>query len=484
MQMRFLPKGPARPSRKSEIDAAADGVVDKPPIPPHPVDEIPRPPRLLLLGLQHLAIMYAGAVAVPLLVGGALKLPAHTIGLLVNADLLVSGIVTIIQAVGIGRILGVRLPVVAGATFTVVSPMILIAQQFGGGEAGLPTVYGAILVSGVFGLIIARFFAMVVRFFPPLVSGCVICVIGLSLIGADAGLIAGDDPKAADYGQVSHVALAGLVIALIVVIHRFGRGLVSQLAVLLSVAIGTLVAVPMHLVDMSAVGSSGWFAVSKPFIFGAPEFHLGAIISMCVVMLVTFTESTADIVAVAEMVDKELEPGDLGRGLAADGFSAVLAGFMNSFPDTAFAENVGLVGLTGVRSRWVVAACGGMLVALGLVPKVGSVVAALPGPVVGGAATVMFAMVTAVGLRVLHKVQFEGTSNMLIIAVTLSVALLPAVAPNIYTKFPTDFQMIAGSPITSAVIVVFVLNLVFNHWGAGRRPAPETAHSAEPAPRT
>ncbi|WP_216898114.1 nucleobase:cation symporter-2 family protein [Nocardia alni] len=456
MQLRF-----SRPSRNP-----GDGV----PSPRHPVDEVPPPTRMALLGLQHLAIMYAGAIAVPLLVGGALKLPQHTIGVLVNADLLVSGIVTLIQSVGIGKIIGVRLPVVAGATFTCVSPMILIAQQFGGGEAGLPTVYGAVLVSGVFGLVIARFFAMVVRFFPPLVSGCVICVIGLSLIGADAGLIAGNDPKSADYGQVSHIALAGLVMLLIVLLHKFGRGLVSQIAVLLSIVIGTLVAIPMGLVDLSGMGKVGWFGVSHPFTFGAPQFHIAAIISMCVVMLVTFTESTADIVAVSEMVDKPLAPGDLARGLAADGLSGVLAGFMNSFPDTAFAENVGLVGLTGVRSRWVVATCGGFLVVLGLIPKVGSLVAALPGPVVGGAATVMFAMVTAVGLRVLHKVQFEGTHNMLIIAVTLSVALLPSVAPTFYAKFPSDFQMIASSPITSAVIVVFLLNLLFNHWRVGNRP--------------
>ncbi|WP_067897051.1 nucleobase:cation symporter-2 family protein [Nocardia vaccinii] len=437
--------------------------------PPHPVDEVPPAARLTLLGLQHLAIMYAGAVAVPLLVGGALKLSQHTIGVLVNADLLVSGIITIVQSVGVGRILGVRLPLVAGATFTVVSPMILIAEQFGGGEAGLPTVYGAILVSGVFGLIIARFFATVVRFFPPLVSGCVICVIGLSLIGADAGLIAGNDPKSPEYGQISHIGLAGLVILIIVLIHRFSRGLISQLAVLLSIVIGTIVAIPMGLVDLSEVGRAGWFGISRPFLFGAPQFHVAAIISMCVVMLVTFTESTADIVAVAEMVDKPLQPGDLARGLAADGLSGVLAGLMNSFPDTAFAENVGLVGLTGVRSRWVVSVCGVLLVALGLVPKVGSLVAALPNPVIGGAATVMFAMVTAVGLRVLHKVRFDGTHNMLIIAVTLSVALLPSVAPNFYAKFPTDFQMIASSPITSAVIVVFVLNLLFNHWRSGAR---------------
>jgi len=479
MQLRFSRRSTYPPHRLRKLrrltvpSPSPDGIAPS----RHPVDEVPPPARLTLLGLQHLAIMYAGAVAVPLLVGGALKLPAHTIGVLVNADLLVSGIVTLIQSIGIGKILGVRLPVVAGATFTCVSPMILIAQEFGGGAAGLPTVYGAILVSGVFGMVIARFFAMVARFFPPLVSGCVICVIGLSLIGADAGLIAGDDPKASSYGQVSHIALAGLVILLIVLLHKFGRGLVSQIAVLLSIVIGTIVAVPMGLLDMSGVGKSGWFGVSHPFAFGAPQFHIAAIISMCVVMLVTFTESTADMVAVAEMVDKPLQPADLARGLATDGLSAVLAGFMNSFPDTAFAENVGLVGLTGVRSRWVVAVCGGFLVVLGLIPKVGSLVAALPGPVIGGAATVMFAMVTAVGLRVLHKVQFEGTNNMLIIAVTLSVALLPSVAPSFYTRFPTDFQMIASSPITSAVIVVFLLNLLFNHWRTGKQPEiPVSTH--------
>src|SRR5258707_4646615 len=173
----------------------------------HPVDEVLRAPRLFVLGLQHLFIMYAGAVAVPLIVGGALKLPISTIGLLVNADLFVSGVATIIQSVGIGKIFGVRLPVVAGATFTVLSPMIIVAQKY-----GLAAVYGALLCSGVFGLLIAKPFSLMVRYFPPLVAGTVICVIGLSLIGADVSLIAGDNPAARDYGQVSHIALAGLVV--------------------------------------------------------------------------------------------------------------------------------------------------------------------------------------------------------------------------------------------------------------------------------
>jgi NCS2 family nucleobase:cation symporter-2 len=457
----------------------------------HPVDEVLSAPRLGILGLQHLFIMYAGAVAVPLIVGPAVGLDEVDIAILVSADLLISGIASIIQAVGIGKIMGVRLPVVAGATFTVLNPMIIIANSYGGRD-GLPYVYGAMIISGIFGLLIAKPFSMVLRFFPPLVTGTVISMIGLSLIGANIGLIAGDkhgefvakipaldasgkpfleNGKVAtltnpDAGQVSHIVLAGVVILLIVLVSRFFRGFVSQTAVLIAIVIGTLIAWPMGLVDFSSVADAGWLGISAPFHFGPPKFAAAAIISMCIVVLVTYTESTADMLAVAEMVDKDLTPNDLARGLATDGLSAFLAGFMNSFPDTAYAENVGLVSMTGVRSRWVVAVCGGLLLLLGLIPKVGAIVAALPGPVIGGAATVMFAMVTSVGIQTLHKVAFGGEDNhnLLIIAVSLSIGLIPTIQPSFYQHFPPDFQIIFGSSITSTVIVVFVLNLVFNHW--------------------
>jgi uric acid transporter len=230
-----------------------------------------------------------------------------------------------------------------------------------------------------------------------------------------------------------------------------------------------------HLLRFSGVSSSKWIGFSGFFRFGHPKFEAAAIISMCIVMLVTYTESTADMLAVSETVDKKLTPADLARGLATDGLSAVLAGFANSFPDTAFAENVGLVGLTRVRSRWVVSTCGVLLVLLSILPKIGQVVANVPGPVIGGAATVMFAMVTAVGIQTLHKTSFDGNHNLLIVAVSLAAGLLPAVQPNFYEHFPNDFQVIFGSSITSTVIVVFTLNLVFNHWT--RRPKGESAVS-------
>jgi xanthine permease len=435
----------------------------------HPVDEVLRPHKLLVFGLQHLFIMYAGAVAVPLIVGPAIGLKSADIAILVSADLLVSGIATVIQSAGISKLFGVRLPVVAGATFTVLNPMIIIATQYGG-RNGLPYVYGAMLVSGVFGLVIAKPFSRMIRFFPPLVAGTTICIIGLSLGGADISLIYGDAAIGdKQVGGVGRIALAGVVILSILVISRVFTGFLSQIAVLLSIAIGTGVAAIMHLVDFGNVGQSDWFGAPNIFHFGHPKFAGAAIITMCIVMIVTYTESTADMLAVGEMVGKDLSPDDLARGLATDGLSAVIASFTNSFPDTAFAENVGLVGLTKVRSRWVVTTCGVFLLLLGLIPKVGQVIADLPGPVIGGAATVMFAMVTAVGIQTLHKVNFEGNHNLLIVATALAVGLLPAFDPSFYSKFPKDFQVIFGSSITATVIVVFTLNLVFNHWTSGTR---------------
>ncbi|MER7674847.1 nucleobase:cation symporter-2 family protein [Kitasatospora sp. NPDC096128] len=442
----------------------------------HPVDEVLRPARLGLLGLQHVLVMYTGCVTVPLVFGAAAKLDTTTIGLLINADLLVAGLVTLIQALGIGGVLGVRLPVVAGATFTAVTPMILIA-----GEYGMQAVYGSMIAAGLFGLLVSVPFARAVRFFPPLVSGSVITVIGLSLIGVAAGLIAGHDSTAKDYATPSHLALAGGIVLLIVLVNRFTRGFLSQLGVLVGLVVGTLVAVPMGLTDFSSVDGVDWFGLAAPFHFGAPRFPIAAVISMCVVMLVTFTESTADMLAVGEMSGRPLSPKDLARGLAADGVSGVLGGIMNGFLDTVFAQNVGLVGMTKVRSRFVAAVAGGILLVLALMPKLGEIIASLPGPVIGGAGLVMFATVTSVGISTLRKVEFEGTGNLLIVAVAIGVGMLPVVAPSFYHAFPTWVQIIGGSAITSATVAAFLLNLLFNHTPGRKKTDVEPEPGAVPA---
>lgn len=430
----------------------------------HPVDEVLPPARLGLLGLQHVLAMYTGCVTVPLVFGAAAGLDTHTIGLLVNADLLVAGLITLLQALGIGSVLGIRLPVVAGATFTAVTPMILIAGQY-----GVQAVYGSMLAAGVFGILIAVPFARAVRFFPPVVTGSVITVIGLSLIGVAAGLITGQDPAAADYASGTKLALAFGIVLVIVLVGRFARGLLGQLGVLIGLVGGTIAAIFLGMTDFRGVGDAAWLGIATPFHFGPPQFPLAAVISMCVVMLVTFTESTADMLAVGEMTGRPVTSRDLARGLAAEGVSGVLGGVMNGFLDTVFGQNVGLVGITKVRSRYVAAVAGGILVLLGLVPKLGEIVAALPGPVVGAAGLVMFATVAAVGIGILRRVDFENTANLLIIAVTIGVGLLPVVAPKIYHSFPAWAQVIGGSAITSAALTAFVLNLLFNH--TGRQPS-------------
>ncbi|MFI7099326.1 nucleobase:cation symporter-2 family protein [Streptomyces sp. NPDC050161] len=431
---------------------------DTGPPPRHPVDRRPPWGPLLLLGAQHVLVMYTGSIAVPLLFGAATGLPHATVALLIDADLLVAGVVTLLQSVGVGRVLGVRLPIVAGAGFSAVSPMILIAQQY-----GMAAVYGAMLAGGVFGLLVAAPFARLARYFPPLVGGTVITVIGLSLLGVGTHMVAGDDPSAPGYAAPARLVLAGGVLALIVVLTRLSRGFIGQVAVLVGMVAGTLAAFPLGQADFSQAAGAPWLGLPEPFHFGAPHFPVAAVVSMCVVMLVIFTESTASMLAVAEMTDRPLSTGDLGRGLAADGLSGVLAAAMNSFPDTVFAENLGLVEMTRVRSRWVTAVAGALLIVLGCVPRLGSLVASLPDPVVGAAALVMFAMVAGVGIRILRQVAFDGTSNLLIVAVSLVAGMVPVTAPHIYDRLPAGARIIVGSAITCTAVSAFTLNLLFNH---------------------
>ncbi|RJL32537.1 nucleobase:cation symporter-2 family protein [Bailinhaonella thermotolerans] len=428
----------------------------------HPVDQRLPAPQLGALGLQHVLAMYAGAVAVPLIVGGAMRLPPADMAYLINADLLISGVATLIQCVGVWRF-GVRLPLMQGCTFAAVAPMTLIATTGG----GLPAIYGAVIVSGLFVVAVAPYFSRLLRFFPPLVTGTIITIIGVSLMPV-AARWAGGGAGSPSFGEPRNLALAGGVLLLVICVYRFAPGFLSRIAVLIGIVAGTLVSIPFGFTDFSAVAGAGVFGISTPFHFGTPTFEVAAIISMIIVMLVSMTETTGDIVAVAEITESEVSPRRLADGLRADGLSTALGGVFNTFPYTAFAQNVGLVGLTGVRSRWVVAAAGGILVLLGLFPVLGAVVAAVPQPVLGGAGLAMFGTVAASGIRTLSKVDFTHNQNLLIVALSLGVGLIPVGVPEIYDGFPTWFQIIMHSGISAGSITVVLLNLLFNHLGAAR----------------
>ncbi|MGW1724341.1 nucleobase:cation symporter-2 family protein [Streptomyces sp. NPDC002306] len=426
--------------------------------PTHPVDEVPPVRRLAAFGLQHVLAMYAGAVAVPLIVGGAMKLSPADLAYLITADLLVCGIATLIQCVGFWRF-GVRLPIMQGCTFAAVSPMVLIGTKGG----GLPAIYGSVIVAGLAILLLAPVFGRLLRFFPPLVTGTVILIIGVSLLPV-AGNWAAGGAGSKDFGEPKNLALAGFVLAVVLGVQRFAPAFLSRIAVLIGIAVGLAIAVPSGFTDFDGVGDANWLGISTPFHFGAPAFEASAIISMLVVALVTMTETTGDLIAVGELTGRKVEPRSLSDGLRADGLSTVLGGVFNTFPYTAYAQNVGLVGMTRVRSRWVVAAAGGMLVLLGLLPKLGAVVAAIPAPVLGGAGLVMFGTVAASGLRTLTQVDFEDNHNLTVVAVSVAVGLLPVGVPTVYEKFPAWFQTVMNSGISAGCLTAIALNLLFNHW--------------------
>ncbi|MYX33685.1 MULTISPECIES: nucleobase:cation symporter-2 family protein [unclassified Streptomyces] len=438
----------------------------------HPVDEVLPAVQLGAFGLQHVLAMYAGAVAVPLIVGGALKLPPADLAYLITADLLVCGIATLLQCVGWWRF-GVRLPIMQGCTFAAVAPMVLIGQ-----DGGLPAIYGAVIASGVAMVLLAPVFGRLLRFFPPLVTGTVILVIGLSLLPV-AGNWAAGGAGSADFGAPRNIGLAAAVLVAVLLVQRFAPPAVARIAVLAGIVLGTLAAVPLGFTDFGAVGDADWVGISTPFHFGTPDFQGAAIASMLVVALVTMTETTGDIIAVGELTGRHVEPRRLADGLRADGVSTVLGGVFNTFPYTAYAQNVGLVGMTRVRSRWVVATAGGILVLLGLLPKLGAVVAAIPAPVLGGAGLVMFGTVAASGVRTLSTVDFHGNGNLTVVAVSVAVGLLPVGVPNVYDAFPDWFQTVMDSGISAGCITAIALNLLFNHLPGG--PGSGADEAADPA---
>ena len=358
----------------------------------HPVDEKLPMPQLVTYGMQHVLAFYAGAVLVPILVAGGLGLSTEQLIHLINADLFTCGIASLIQSVGIGRSIGVRLPLLQGVTFTAVSPMIAIGMAAGGGTDGLLAIYGAVIVAGIATFLVAPYFARLVRFFPPVVTGTVILIIGIALLPVAANdVVEGMGPNAIQNPVLAkNMAYALGTLLLIVFIQRFFRGFLATVAVLIGLVVGTLVAWALGDAKFDAVASSPLVGYTAPFYFGWPTFSFTAIVSMCVVMLITMVETTGDVYATGEIVRKRIRRDDIARAIRADGLATTLGGVLNSFPYTCFAENVGLVRLTQVRSRWVVAMAGVIMIVLGSLPKAAAIVAGIPHPVLGGAALAMF----------------------------------------------------------------------------------------------
>lgn len=418
----------------------------------------------LAYGLQHVLTMYGGIVAVPLILGQAAGLNGGEIGMLIAASLFAGGLATLLQTLGL-PFFGCQLPLVQGVSFAGVATMGAILSSEGGG--GLPGVLGAVMAASLIGFLITPVFSRITKFFPPLVTGIVITTIGLTLMPVAARWVMGGNSASPEFGSVANIGLAALTFAIVLLLSKLGSASISRLSILLAMVVGTLIAWALGMADFSKVTEGPMFAFPTPFHFGMPEFHIAAILSMCIVIMVTLVETSADILAVGEIIDTKVDSKRLGNGLRADMASSILAPIFGSFTQSAFAQNVGLVAVTGVKSRYVVATGGLILVVLGLLPIMGRVIAAVPTPVLGGAGIVLFGTVAASGIRTLSKVSYKNNVNLIIVAASLGFGMIPIAAPTFYHHFPNWFETIFHSGISSAAIMAILLNLIFNHFTTG-----------------
>ncbi len=484
----------------------------------HPVDEKLPPARLAALGLQHVLVMYAGAIAVPLIVGRALRLSPEQVTMLISADLFCCGLVTLIQSLGATRWFGIRLPVMMGVTFAAVGPMVAFANAMPGVD-GARAIFGAIIGAGLLSMLIAPAVGKLLRFFPPVVTGTIIAIIGISLMRVGVGWAVGgpaplaqsvdvpklvamvDGMKAAapaaasapmklpgpvpmldnpGYGALDNMAIAAFVLAVVLLLVKHGRGFVCNIAVLLGIAAGCVAAAAAGKMSFDKVARAHWFDVVTPFAFGMPSFDLVMVLTMTLVMLVVMIESTGMFLALSDITGKRLTQRDLAAGLRTDGLGTLLGGVFNTFPYTSFSQNVGLVGVTGVRSRFVCVAGGLIMMGLGMLPKLSALVEAIPQFVLGGAGLVMFGMVAATGIRILSTVDFQGNRhNLYVVALSIGFGLVPLVAPRWMQQMPHALHPLLESGILLTAVAAVSLNLFFNGAKADPRGIVEAAKAAE-----
>ncbi|WP_410489173.1 nucleobase:cation symporter-2 family protein [Bacillus changyiensis] len=399
--------------------------------------------------------MYAGAVMVPLIVGDALGLTTEQLTYLVSADILMCGIATLLQ-VWKNRFFGIGLPVVLGCTFTAVSPMITIASKY-----GIPAIYGSIIAGGLIIILFSFFFGKLVRFFPPVVTGSVVTVIGITLIPTAMNNMAGGQGSR-DFGSLSNLALAFSVLLMIILLNRFTKGFLKSISILIGLLAGTIAASLMGKVDFTDVANAGWMQMIHPFYFGTPVFEITPIITMTLVLIVSLVESTGVYFALGDLADRSLTEKDLAKGYRAEGIAVLFGGIFNAFPYTAYSQNVGLVQLTGVKKNSVIALAGVFLIILGLFPKAAALTTVIPKPVLGGAMVAMFGMVIAYGIKMLSRVDFAEQENLLIVACSVGIGLGVTVVPQMFQQLPDAVKLLTENGIVAGSLTAIILNAIFH----------------------
>ena len=413
-----------------------------------------RPPHGLtfLLALQHMLASIGGIVAVPLIVGASIGLPNTEIVSLINAALLASGIVTVAQCLGFGPV-GIRLPVVMGSSFAFLGVAISI-----GNEGGVAAIMGSALI-GSFVVIGASFYMDKVRkLFPTVVSGVVVTLIGLTILPVAMNWVGDSPANTEQFATLPKLFLALISLGIVVGVSVYCKGAVAASAIVIGLAGGYIVALSLGMVDLEQISSAAWIGGPEPFKYGF-TFSASAIISMSLVYIVVIAEATGDFMALGNNCQTQVSGKDLKRGLLGDGLGSTLSSILTAMPLASFSQNVGIVGITGVASRYVVAATGGLLILGGLFPKLAAIAVTIPKPVLGGVGFVMFGMIAYAGIRMLIKAA-DTKRNALVICVGLASGLAVTFEPRLLQHLPHDLANFLHSGITTGTIMTVLLNLV------------------------
>ena len=403
------------------------------------------------LGFQHVVAMLLGNITPPLLIAGALGLAIGDKALILQMVLLMAGLATVVQAYPIGPV-GGRIPVIMGTSIAFVGSAIGIGSEF-----GLAAVFGACLVASVVEIVLGFSIVRVRKFFPPLVNGIVVMLIGLTLIPVGMDYAAGG-PGAVDYGSKANLIIAAVVFLVTLLLNQFARGFVSYASMLFGVIVGYTVAFAFGKVDIVPVAEAAWVSLPRPLAFGL-EFRLSAILVMGFVYVISTMETIGDIAGTMAAVGREPENRELRGGLVADGVMSGLAALFSAFPNTSYSQNVGLVNFTGVASRHVTAIGGIILVLLGVVPKVGALFATLPPAVIGGGGLIMFAMIFASGLAIVHRSVDLNRRNLVILAIAIGLGLGVELRPEILQHLPESTRTFFGSGLITGGLTALLLNL-------------------------
>lgn len=420
--------------------------------------------KALILGLQHVLAMYSGGILVPLLIGAALQFTPQQMAYLISADIFMTGIGTLFQLKST-RFTGIAMPVVLGSAIQSVSPLINI-----GGSLGIGAMYGATIAAGIFVFLIAGLFARLRDYFPPVVTGSLITVIGFALIPVGVQNLGGGDLAAKSFGSPANLLIGLVTIVVTVLVSLLAKGFMKSIAVLLGIILGTLFAAVLGEVSLAPVAEASWFHLPTPFFMGAPTFHASAIITMIIVAITSMIESTGVYFALADLTGRKLTNQDMAKGYRAEGLAVVLSGLFNTFPYSTFSQNVGVVRLSGVKTKQPIYYAALILILIGLLPKFGALATIIPSSVLGGAMLVLFGTIGIQGITILHSVDFNQERNLMIAAISIGAGIGVTVYPQIFQHLPELVRLV----IENAVVVTSMLAVFLNIVLPGRKQKTET----------